>query len=172
MVRVNNIWDDYRDWLIYQVNFKKKGYNLLIDELHNSPFEYILPRDENRMDDARSFRSSFFYEQGLDGAFIDHPIGILEVLVALAIRIENEYIGDPGNPHPEHIFWEMICNLGLNKFDNSHFNSDYIYEILSIWINREFDFNGNGSIFPLRARKKDQRKEEIWGQMKAYLSEK
>lgn len=172
MSKYVNLWNEYKNWLIYKVNFTKKGYDLLLNELHNSPFEAILDRDTNRIEDGEALRSSFFYEQRLNGDFMDQEIGVLEVLVALAIRIDDEYLGNPVTPHPEIIFWEMICNLGLNKCDNSHFNRDYIYEKLAIWINREFDFYGNGSIFPLRACNFDQKSVEIWSQMKAYLNEK
>ena len=165
------LWLDYRDWLINLCNFRKKGYDKLLTQLHFSPFEVVLERDINRVQDGLSFRQQFLSENGINGDFYDQPCSILEVLVALAVRIDGEYIGNPADPHPDQIFWEMICNLGLNKFDNKHYNSDFIYEILGKFVGRAYNFDGNGGIFPLKNVQNDQRKVEIWSQMMAYLNE-
>lgn len=168
-----NLWGEYEKWLLNQINFRKKGYNLLIDMLHNSAFEVFVERDSNRLQDGASYRGAFFGNIGvIDGNFSDHPIGILEVLVAFAIRIDTDYIGDPGNPHPEILFWEMLCNLGLNKYDDNHFNSDEVYNILAIWITRNYNYNGFGGIFPLKNARNDQKEVELWRQMMAYFNEK
>jgi hypothetical protein len=152
-------------------NIGRKGFDLLLEELLDSPFEVIIDRDSNRLKDGENIRKAFFTENGVSGMFIDHEISVLEVILALAIRIDQEYTGNPRNPHPELIFWELLGNLGLDKFDNIHFNSDIIYEILGIFINREYDFNGNGGLFPLKNPICDQREVELWSQAMAYLSE-
>ena len=141
-------------------------------QLFDSPFEVILDKDSDRISDCLALRGQYFYEIGINGDFSNKEVSILELLISLAIRIDNEYIGNPNDPHPEIIFWEMICNLGLNKFDNSHYNGDKIYRILGNFVSRQYDFNGNGGIFPLKNVCFDQKDVEIVGQMKAYLSEK
>lgn len=168
---MRNLWLDYRDWLINLCHFRRKGYDQLMTQLHFSPFEIVLKRDHNRLQDGLSFRQQFLNENGINGDFSDHPGGILEVLVALAVRIDGEFIGNPSDPAPDYIFWEMICNLGLDKFDDKHYNSDYVYEILGKFVRREYDFNGRGGLFPLKNVQNDQRKVEIYYQMLAYLSE-
>lgn len=165
-----NLLEKYYEWLLYSVNFNDKGYNLLMKELFNSPFEVVLERDNNRIDDCMALREQFLYGEGLKGDFLDFPANILELLVSLAIRIDNEYIGNPNDPHPEIIFWEMICNLGLDKFDNLRFNSGLIYEILGVFVGRKYDKNGNGGLFPLPKTNTDQREIELASQMKAYLN--
>ena len=172
MRRSVNLWDEYRDWLLDKVNFHKRGYDDLMDTLHNSVFEVHLERDNNRLRDGAAYRDAFFNNIGIDGDFPDHPIGVLEVLVAFAIRIETEFIGDPANPHPEMIFWEMICNLELDRYDNNHFNGDAIYNILGIWICRKYQYDSFGCIFPLRNPIEDPAKMELWAQMTAYINEK
>lgn len=166
-----NLLEEYYNWLLYSTNFDNNRYDLLMRELFNSPFEVVLERDSNRIDDCLALRSQFLYEKGIKGDFLDFPPNILELLISLAIRIDNEYLGNPNDPHPEIMFWEMICNLGLNKFDNSHFNSDLIYEILSIFVGRKYDKNGFGGIFPLKKSTQNVQKMEIASQMKAYLNE-
>lgn len=166
-----NLIDEYYNWLLYHVNFGMKNYDLLMRQLFNSPFEAILDRDLNRIDDCLSLRGQFLYEKGINGNFIEKDPCILELFVSLAIRIDNEYLGNPNDPHPECMFWEMICNLGMDKFDNSHYKSDKIYEILGIFVGRQYDFYGNGGIFPLKMCDFDQKDVEISRQMKAYLNE-
>lgn len=168
----HNIWCDYCDWLVEQLHFNDKGYENLIEDLHNTPFEVILDRDNDRIGDAEGLRKKYLNGYGITGDFkMLYPIGILEVLTALAIRIDAEYIGNPADPQPNIIFWEMLCNLGLDKYDNRHFNGDYINEIVYVFINRMYDFNGYGGLFPLKNPRNDQKNVEIWSQMKAYLSE-
>lgn len=166
-----NIQLEYEKWLIKKINNKKDNYNLLLHELNIIPFEVAMERDLNRIDDAFNIRDTFFYEQGINGNFVVEYISVLEVLIALSVRIDNEYVGNPGDPHPEIIFWDLMHNLNLEKYDNSHFNKREIYNNIYIWMHREFDFDGSGSIFPLRNPLNDQRHEEIWSQMTAYLSE-
>jgi len=91
---------------------------------------------------------------------------ILEVLIALAKRIafmtsdSAEEEDDVG-----YWFWRMIDNLGMT-------NKDEINEhILTIWMERRFKFNGEGSPFPLRKCDKNQTNIEIWYQMQSYMNE-
>jgi len=167
----SNLWNRYLIWIMDKYNIGRKGFDLLLEELLDSPFEVIIDRDSNRLKDGENIRKAFFIENGVSGMFIDHEISVLEVILALAIRIDQEYTGNPRNPHPELIFWELLGNLGLDKFDNTHFNNNIIYEILGIFVNREYDFGGNGGLFPLKNPICDQREVELWSQAMAYLSE-
>lgn len=165
-------WDDYGAWLLRRVGFHDDNYRLLMAELHNSPFEFFVDHDDNRAEDGISLRDEFGTKLGFRRIEFDRECSVLEMLVALAIRIENEYIGDPEDEHPELIFWEMVKNLGLDRCTDARFNETYVFNVLKKWIQRDFHKNGHGSIFPLRRSSRDQTKVEIWGQMNEYLSEK
>ena len=108
-----NLLHEYYIWLLKHVHFNDNRYDLLMQQLFDSPFEVILDRDVNRIDDCLSLRGQFFYEIGVNGDFSNKEACILELLISLAIRIDNEYLGNPDDPHPEFMFWEMICNLKL-----------------------------------------------------------
>lgn len=167
------IWDEYLDWLLKYVNFKKKGYHRLMEKLHHTDFEWYIERDRNRAEDGLNVRR-IFEEEMCDHTvqlIFDIPCSVLEMLVALADRIENEYIGDPNNPHPEDIFWEMLCNLGLDSCTDRMFDPSRVSYILQNWMFRTFDFYGIGSIFPVENPEIDQREIEIWSQMNQYLME-
>lgn len=167
----DNLWNDYREWLLDQVGFYqlKKGhsYNELMAFLHNTEFTAIIKRDENRIKDGLYLRRNY----GVDFNQEDFPCSVLEVLVALAIRVEREYLGDPGNEHPEHLFLEMIDNLGLSWYNDLRYREEKVYKIVSDWLERRFYSSGLGSICPLKGRTRDQRVVEIWDQMMAYINQ-
>lgn len=165
------MWDDYGDWLHHKYFIGRKNYKMLLNELLNSQFIFVLERDANRMEDGAYLRDQYFMENGISGSFLDRPISILEVLLALAIRIDNEYVGSPNDPRPDMIFWEFLSNLRLTEYQDSRFNVRKIHEILDFWMYRRYKYDGNGGIFPLKNPKNDQKKVELWDQTMAYLTE-
>lgn len=169
-----NAWDDYGKWLLWRVGFFDKGYSKLMKILHGTHFFFLLEMDENRSLDGVYLRGEYFDDIGLEEGLFSEDCSVLEMLVALALRMNDEYLGDPKDPRPGDIFMELIRNLGLGKYDNSRLYPSSMSEIqliLDRWMNRDFKRNGEGSIFPLKKSKKDQRKIEIWEQMQAYISE-
>lgn len=168
-------YHDYRMWL---TSFIQDGvgnilqYGKLLRKLHDTPFKFCIYRDVNRAKDGLNLRQRFVQDEGLPSDIFENtPCTVLEMLVALSIRIDDEYIGDPGNPKPGILFWDMIQNLQLFQMVNGRFNPYYVIDILNTWMNREFEPDGRGSIFPLRPSSTDVRTLEIWDQMNAYLSE-
>lgn len=171
-----NLWESYGVWLIRRVNFSKRNYSSLMKKLHNTPFKWVIERDENRASDGLCYREFFFHSLDSEKIYRQfneemYPCSVLEMLVALAIRVDDEYIGDPSNPHPENIFWEMCCNLGLENMKNDeNFEAEFLKKI-NKFLEKDYDFNGKGGIFPVKHPKKDHRKIEIWSEMMEYLSE-
>ena len=174
--RRDKIWDEYGDWLIDRVGFKKKRYENLLHELHMIPFSFTIALDEGRVSDGLELRDEFYLEMGYISLIFDgRKCSVLEMLVALAIRIEGEYIGDPREEHPERIFWEMIENL-FNIETNwrlcgPEIDRAFVCKTVDIWLKRRFKYDGKGSIFPLKKPDCDQTCVEIWGQMNRYLME-
>lgn len=174
-------WEDYGEWLLDLVGFSRKGYDDLMWYLHSTSFISLITGDNNRIKDAWELRKDYYELTGVRLGDINKPsallerllcnASVLEVLIALAFRIENEYIGDPADPKPDLIFWEMICNLGLQKCVGRYYDEDEVEDILETWISRQYSYTGKGGIFPLKYPKRDQRKIEIWSQTQAYLSE-
>lgn len=186
----NKAWEEYGAWLLQYIGFKKRGYSSLMGELHNIDFHYSIERDGNRASDGVDLRYIYLRnfknmdEKGFnfirDCLFYrsdtveSRACSVLEMLVALADRCEKEYIGDPKSPHPDVIFWEMCCNLGLDEFVNRGFSNrkrEKLDEICEIWMDRRHEKNGKGGLFPVKRPSKDHRIVEIWSQMMDYLSE-
>lgn len=169
---VEREWRDYTKWLLNRVGFVGSGYDRLLNYLNTYPFHAVLPRDECRIDDGVMLRDEYCSERGVPIYLFDsEECTVLEILVSLSILMDSEWIGEPGDPNPCGIFWEMLQNLELNRFTNSRFDISLVDEILRKWINREFEKDGKGSIFPIYNPIRDQRKAEIWQQMQEYINE-
>lgn len=167
------IWKQYEEWLLNEAKFRKRGYKKLIDQLHTTPFKTCIKMDKNRAGDGLYLRRRFCEETGMNEHALDYYDGchILEMLIALAIRIDDEYIGNPANPSPDGFFWKMIVNLGLESYTDRRYDEDEVFDILIKWMTRIFKKNGKGSIFPIKKPVEDQRKLQIWDQAMEYLSE-
>ena len=128
--------------------------------------------DENRDIDALNMRREFFYSRKLidTSDLWDDKRSVLEVLIAFSKRIV-EVADEPGEDDPSKWFWIMIDNLGLLEFDDIHFDSEKVDDIIERWLVRKFLSNGKFSIFPCQKVTSDQRDVEMWYQMQAYLNE-
>lgn len=145
--------------------------------LHQKAFSWSVPNDHNRAGDGLHLRQVFadnmLSEE--DCPCLDGECTILEMLVALAIRIED-ILHIPNREDKTYIwFWEMIGNLELYQFKDTDtrkiekiISNDMILDNL---IERNYHPNGRGGLFPLRFPRHDQRKVELWYQMQAYLEE-
>lgn len=184
-------YDEYFLWLCALVNADMDRYSELLWELHDTDFVWILDIDASRAVDGLELRKTYYALTGEDWIeFWEHNCTVLEMLVALAQRMEGS-MGDVNTGDRTRVwFWEMIRNLGLKPFDNTHLMyGGYIREdgvcrmintdeelmnvkiILVNWMNRDFDIYGNGSPFPLRYPAYDQRERSIVYQMYDYICE-
>ena len=160
---------DYFTWLCDQIDpeYQKRGkYHSLLERLYLRPFEWSvkgnLSRDENRAIDGKQLRKEYARFSGMNmDMFV--PASVLEVLVALAINIDNGLVA--GDGRQADWFWLMLTNLGLLE---EGCEADYI---LNRWLHRQFRWDGSGSPFPLTKCKFDQRRVELWLQACGYFSE-
>lgn len=171
----SDVLDKYYDYLLGIINFnlpKYRRYGRLVEELFDTEFYYVHPMDENRMNDGLYLRKEFLFDIGMDvheDLWID-PCSVLEVLVAFSKRIEIEITGEPGEDDLGRWFWVMVKNLGI-LYPNNEFDHGIVQFKLENWMSRKFEKSGNGSIFPLKNWRADQRDVEMWYQMQAYLNE-
>lgn len=165
---MDKTWNGYKNTLLTTVGvdlWHRRNYKSLFDHLHNREFIWLIDRDENRADDGLTLRRRLRYDFG------NRPCSVLEMLVALSIRGDDEIFGDPADPRPGDFFWEMIENLALENMTEKKFNPERIDRILDRWMNREFFPDGRGSIFRVKFNIQDMRDLEIWDQMNCYVSE-
>lgn len=173
----NAVIDAYFEWIYDLVcggRFHEDiSYRKLLIHLHNTEFTYILPIDANRADDGINLRYRFAYDKGwaFADSYLEGPCSVLEMMVALAIRCEEDYMDDPaiGNRTAQW-FWSMITSLGLGHMDDTRFDRIYAREVLTTFLKREYEPNGKGGLFTIRRCKDDLRDVEIWYQMLWYLN--
>lgn len=148
------------------------SYSKLLGILHDIPFTYCIPRDANRADDGISLRYRFAIEQGYSDTpdCLDGPCSVFEMLVALSMRCEECIMDDPliGDRTAEW-FWRMITNLGLGSMSDNRFDISLVEDVITRFLNREYEPDGRGGLFTIRDCEYDLRKVEIWHQLCWYL---
>lgn len=156
---------------------RRSSYERLLRYLHSREFTYIIDMDGNRVEDGIDLRYRFAYDcnynQALIASYLDiKPCSILEMMVALSNRCEENIMDDPdiGNRTGQW-FWGMIDNLGLGDMDDERFNARLAKVIIDRFLNREYDSDGKGGLFTVKNCRYDMRGVEIWYQMNWYLNE-
>ena len=101
----------YFDWLVYQISpdyHMRERYSELLFALYSTEFFWALPRDINRAKDGLDLRKQYEREVGSE-IDIFGPCTCLEMMIALAIRCENELMYDPDfGDRTDQWFWMMI----------------------------------------------------------------
>lgn len=166
----------YFDWL-YEIVCDKRyskeiSYRKLLSYLHNTEFKYVMRKDKSRASDGVNLRYRF--ELACDcmpiEKYLDKPCSVLEMMIALSIRCEENIMDDPqiGN-RTRQWFWGMITNLGFGNMTDDRFDRKVVDIIMEKFLTREYSPNGRGGLFTIRNCSEDMRKVEIWTQMLYYL---
>lgn len=167
--------EQYFTWLYSQIGSlktrdKSRTYWNLARQLFTKEFVWIVPNDDNRVEDGRNLRLEFVTEQGVEGVrpdWFDIGCSMLEMLVGLSRRLSFEAGGEP-----REWFFQLVENLGLYDLtDNKHIHEREVDRVLERVIWRNYEPDGNGGLFPLKYADRDQREIEIWYQMNSYLLE-
>ncbi len=168
---------EYYAWLIGYFGFSDDEichYEELLHQLFITEFKCVLEKDLNRVSYGLLFRDEFYESTGIDISDSMWSCSVLEVLMGLSKSIAESVLGDLDDQNLKKSWlFTWLRNLGL--LDILRKNGDYnrldVCIILQIWMNRDFQADGNGSPFPLRRPTCDQRSAEMWKQAMLYLSE-
>lgn len=178
------VLDSYFTWICNQVGIfgdQEENYSLLAKCLFSIEYTWFVPNDDNRGYDGQNLRKLFVNSHGY-GAYQEFVLhnhlpscSVLEMMVALSIRMDDLMEDPDKEPDIGVYFWEMIDNLGLREFSDfqylfiggNHKVKNIIYNVLE----RKYDSNGVGGFFPIPNTTNDQRKIEIWYQMHEYLKD-
>ena len=172
----DTIKNEYFEWLCNLVCSSKTpesiSYRRLLMELHSIEFTYSIPMDENRADDGIQLRYRYALQIGYESCLdcLEGPCSVLEMMIALAIRCEEDIMDDPryGN-RTSQWFWQMIVNLGIGHMTDNRFNRALVRDNIDIFLNREYQPNDTGGLFVIKNYKGDLRTVEIWYQLCLYL---
>lgn len=185
MQRITRKFDDYPDYFVWlceivhvDTGYSDESFWSLAKILWNTDFIWILDMDLDRAEDGIALRERY---SRIGGTYnYSGPCTVLEMLIALADRMDCVLDELDGECKIPLYFWEMINNLGLSSYSDLKFTQnedqrDHYYQeidaILDNWMNRNIGYDGMWGLFPLRNPKEDQRDIDIWYQANAYMLE-
>lgn len=177
-MRLDRIVDEcYFEWLCDRVarNKLNKGtsFSRLLLYLHKTDFRWIIPKDENRAEDGYDLRYRFAYDfAGIEKAdeYLEGPCSVLEMMVALAVRCEEDIMDDAHKgDRTSEWFWIMVKSLGLGSMMDHKFDDEYVEEVIETFLDREYSPDGRGGLFTIKDCEEDLRDVEIWMQLCWYL---
>lgn len=174
--KLNNAYFDWMYQLVYDEQYLKgESYCRLFRLLRNIEFTYVIDMDGNRYEDGIDLRYRFASMNHIRQAEIvkhldGQPCSILEMMIALAIRLEEHIMDDPNiGSRTGQWFWTMIANLGLDDMYDSQFDYKYTRSTIQKFLDREYERDGKGGLFTVKHCKFDLRDVEIWYQACWYL---
>ncbi len=175
-----DIRKEYLKWLCSLVHGGEK-WSFLWNKLHNMAFVWLIPMDENRAEDGKYLRYLFgleLSEQGISAEeieeILDGPCSVMEFLVGLARRIEEDIMYDVDKEDRTYEwFWEMIRNLGLDIYDDEHYSEARVDDIVNRFMSRKYKKNGVGNVFKWDGKHGTKiRNFDIWSQVHFWATEK
>lgn len=170
----------YLNWLFHEVVPRRmtpgrfKHWHLL-RQMYKKEFVWLIPNDDNRVEDGRELRREFFKETGaqFDDEWSDLGCSLLEMLIALSRRLAFEADGTP-----REWFWALLRNMRVDDFIDPFYEDlpekieNAVDTALDKLVWRQYEYDGTGGgLFPLVYPDRDQRDVEIWYQLNAYLLE-
>lgn len=167
--------ETYFTWLKSRIHCPMRprvisNHTLLLRMLHATPYNWILPMDENRIGEAVRMRR--YYKLKTGNATPNEYYSLLEVMIGLADRLESEYLNDV-NDYGDRTgvwFWNMVSSMNLIDYDDEHFVGAEIEGKINDMLNRKYSSDGFGGLFFIPGVKRDMRKLQIWDQMLCYAS--
>lgn len=169
----------YFDWVVQSIGpnpyAENRTYHELLYLLNSIEFTYIIPMDANRYEDGVDLRYRFAANKGYADSLIanlldDHPCSVLEMMAALAIRLEEHIMDNPDIGNRTGLwFWDMIDSLGLYSMHDERFDEDEVIDIVQRFLDRDYEPDGSGGLFTVTNCNFDMRNVEIWYQANQYL---
>lgn len=149
----------YFDWLYERVcgDWEPKGlsFHRLLAFLYNQNFTPSCELDGARAEDGLDLRYRFAQTQNIvyqdvQDAFTGIPCSMLEMMVALSIRIEEHILEDAASGNRVgQWFWNMVVSLGLVAMDDTRFDKERAQSVMDRFNAREYQPNGAGGLFTL-----------------------
>lgn len=176
--RVNKEYVEWMHSLVSNRRFSRaRSYKKLFHYLHAIEFTYTIPLDGNRAEDGINLRYIFGdecgYPHAMIAAYLDsQPCSILEMMVALALRYEDNIMADSDmGDRTGQWFWGMISSMGLESMTDAYFDESYVDDVVFRFLNRTYKRNGEGGLFTVSKQDVDMRNVEIWYQAAFYFNE-
>lgn len=176
----DEIRSDYFQWLrniVCTNRFSEAvSYDKLLFRLHSFDFRWTRALDADRAEWGLNMRYRFAQDRKYEAEFIKQcingPCSVLEMMIALAVRCEEDLMDDPDyGDRTAQWFWDMIVSLGLGSMVDTNFDVECVDNTIQKFLNREYDRDGKGGLFTLKHAPFDARKVDIWYQLCWHLDE-
>lgn len=173
---ISRIYFEWMSRVVTKDTVNEDIYTNLLQELYETPFIFVVPMDENRYNDGINLRSEFAYETNKDPEIIfealeTRPCTVLEMMIALTIRINNIMDDIEVGDRFKSWFWGMVDNLGLYGMTNERYSSEFVDLVISKFLNRQYRNEGAGSLFPNAHNLPNYNQIQIWDQAMHYLNQ-
>lgn len=163
----------YQDYLLSFVcdEYQTRYFSRLLSMLMEVPFEPTnVGLDSNRALDGLALREHYAKIYKIDISKLGTKCSVLEMMIALAIRCEQEYMSDNElGDRTNRWFWYMIRSMGLLGMDDGRMEDEQAYSIIQNMLYRRYERDGRGGLFYVKNCQRDLREDEIWTQMNQYL---
>lgn len=165
----------YFDWLVDLVRMQENL--IMMRTLHSIEFYALIDLDNNRGEDGKQLREVFAEKHPEFGNYeaLNGPCTMLEMMIALCIRMEEIARKTTFQKLLCHFFTEICTNLGIFNCKNP----DEISEKVHCFLEKKplkgrfvSFFWHNVSFLKSKMTQEYLEKTEIWYQMQAYLQEK
>ena len=177
----DRIANEYFEWLLKltcgEGRSRRFSYKKLLTRLHNIRFRYSIAHDRNRAEDGVDLRYRFVLIHGYEDSYdlvmeaLDKPCSVLEMMVALAIRCEENIMDDPNiGDRTSQWFWGMVTNLGLGSMTDEQYDRRFVDDIVKTFLDRKYAPDGKGGLFRVRDCDRDLRTVEIWYQLCWFIN--
>ena len=181
-MRIENSYIQYLQNII-GIKHNNKTYRRLINILYDTEFYYYVENDGNRAAAGISWRDEFAKDyaggdteeaQIIANDILGGPCSFLELLIGLAEAMNGFFIGEKFSSI-SYWFWVLISNVGLDKFSDDVIDPNFVDKIKNILtrvMDRNYEEDGKGGLFPLKTYNGyDQTEIELWYQMSEYIQE-
>lgn len=180
-----SLMTEYYNWLCERmsINPRENGIESVCSMLMVSPFVAVLKDDENLIESALYLRRTFVrgcdQEQKREFYHSLKDCSVLEIMSVLLEKMSYMLLENPlASSDQGALFFELLDNLELGWINDRSFSanpdvcSEYIEDAVSIFVNRDYDDDGqNGGMFPLENPRSDAREMGLYQQMDEYLIE-
>ena len=169
-------WSGYFEWLVGIIDDGEHDDMLpVLSYLWKKEFVWSNGMDANRAKKGIDLREEYadIYECRFTCDDRKEPCSVLEMLVRLAMDVENNVVGVPGEERPDIWFWEWLENLKIDdRCTGRGYSKDYHDQCIDNWLDGNISRSGKRSPFPLKHSRANQRDKDIWMQCMAYVNEK
>lgn len=153
--------------------------------LHSIAFRSEIYDDRNRILDAAYMRDEYIFESSNDiseddkDILLSWDISVFEVLLKLAIRIEDDIFTSSSNEdRTKEWFFMMLKNMDIDDVLHTTYSEqreEFIKNQVDIFLDRSYCSHGhNGNVFvfsKITYPNLDVRKMELWDQMQLWSTE-